>query len=609
MNDNSSSDFSAKYAALLAVSIDCIIAIDHEGVVIEFNPAAERTFGYRRDELVGKKMVDFIVPPELRDAHRKGMARYLATGEAHLLGRRVEIHAQRANGEIFPVELTILRVEQPGPPVFTAFLRDLTEQKRLETVHQLLLGASQILSASLDHEETLKNLSRVVVPAFADWYAVDVVEPDGSLRRLEVAHRDPAKISLAHEMQERFPDDPNQAHGVHHVIRTGKSELLADVPALIAASEISDAEHLRLIRQLGLLSAMIVPLRAGSRVVGAITLVTSESGRHYTNRDLDVADDLGRRAGDAIQKALLFAEVNDSRRQLEEQSAELASQADKLEDSAAELEVTVDDLRNSNEELRQEKARAEDARRQADVANQAKSDFLASMSHELRTPLNAIMGYAQLLELGVHGALDAKQREDLRRIDRSAQHLLGLINDILNFAKIEAGRLEFHLVPVSLSSVLDRVKELVALQAASKHLRYSIDAVPDDVFVCADEDKLVQIFTNLASNAVRYTNEGGTITVTTHVNDDRVVTEVRDTGVGIPAAKLDSIFEPFVQVDRGYAAQRQGAGLGLAISRELARGMGGELTVKSEVDKGSVFSVELRRETSYAAKAAGRAMK
>jgi len=273
-----------------------------------------------------------------------------------------------------------------------------------------------------------------------------------------------------------------------------------------------------------------------------------------------------------------------------------------LEQTAAELEATVDELRTSNDEIRREKAHADEARRQADEANQAKSDFLASMSHELRTPLNAIMGYAQLLELGVHGALDTKQREDLRRIDRSAQHLLGLINDILNFAKIEAGRLEFRLEPVSLASVLSRVKELIALQAAAKHIRCSFEPVASDVFVCADEEKLVQVFVNLTSNAVRYTNEGGELTVTSTVSDSRVVTEVRDTGVGIPANKLADIFEPFVQVDRGYAANRQGAGLGLAISRELARGMGGELSVKSEVDKGSVFSVELRREPAQAVK-------
>jgi PAS domain S-box-containing protein len=596
MNDMSADDFRARYAALIAVSIDCIVAIDHEGSVLEFNPAAEHTFGFRRDEIIGKKMVDFIVPPEFREAHRQGMARYLATGEARLLGRRIQIEAVRANGQVFPVELTILRVEQPGPPVFTAYLRDITEQKRLESVNRLFLGASEILSSSLDHEETLRNLSRVVIPEFADWYAVDMAGPNGDVRRLEVAHRDPAKVSLAREYVERFPDQPDAPHGVHHVIRTGESELLADVSKLIAESGIRDDERLRRVRELNLRSAMIVPLRTGNSVVGAITFVTSESGREYADRDLAVANDLGRRAGEAMQKALLFAEVSEARQRLEEQASELASQADELEQSGIELEATVDELRTTNDQIRDEKAQAEAARKQADEANQAKSDFLASMSHELRTPLNAIMGYAQLLELGVHGKLEPTQREDLKRIDRSAQHLLGLINDILNFAKIEAGRLEFHLTRVSIAGVLTQVEEIIALQAKAKHLHYSLIDIPADVFVCADEEKLVQVFSNLASNAVRYTKRDGEIMISCRIDGTRVITDVRDTGVGIPDDKLETIFEPFIQLDRGYAGQRKGTGLGLAISRDLARGMGGDLTVRSEVGKGSIFSVVLQRD-------------
>ncbi len=597
MNHTSADDFRARYAALIAVSVDCVVAIDQEGSVLEFNPAAERTFGFRRDEIIGKPMVDFIVPPDLREAHRQGFARHLATGEAKLLGRRVEIRAVRASGQVFPVELTILRVEQPGPPVFTAFLRDLTERKRLESANRLFLGVSEILASSLDHEETLRNLSRVVVPEFADWYAVDLIGPNGELRRLEAAHRDPAMVALAREYHERYPDRPDDPDGVYHVIRTGEGRLLAELPRLISESSIQDEEQLRLLRQLQLRSALIVPLRTGPKVVGAVTFVTSESGRQYDDRDLAVANDLARRAGDAMQKALLFAEVSEARQRLEEQATELASQADALEQSAIELETTVDELRITNDRIRDEKAEADVARAQADEANQAKSDFLASMSHELRTPLNAIMGYAQLLELGVHGKLEATQREDLKRIDRSAQHLLGLINDILNFAKIDAGRLEFHVARVSIASVLTQVEGLMAVQAGAKHLRHSLVDIPTDVFVCADEVKLVQIFTNLISNAVHFTKKGGEITISCRADDTRVTIDVRDTGVGIPHDKLAAIFEPFVQLDRGYAGQRKGTGLGLSISRDLARGMGGDVTVRSDVGTGSVFSVILRRDT------------
>ncbi|MDB4877202.1 MAG: ATP-binding region ATPase domain protein [Gemmatimonadetes bacterium] len=596
MSTESERRLSALYTAMLAVAIDCIVMIDETGKVLEFNPAAERTFGYRREEVLGKPMVDFIVPPDLRDAHRAGLAHYLETGEARVLNKRIEIRGCRSNGDVFPVELTILRVEQPGPTIFAAYLRDLTEQKRLESVQQLLLGASDILAASLDYEETLRNLSHVVVPAFADWYAVDMVDARGALRRLEVSHRDPEKVSAAVELAERFPEEPNQPGGVNHVVRTGEPVLIPDISeALLASAAIEDA-RLKLLQHLGLRSAMIVPLRAQGRVVGAITLVTAESARRYAERDLDLAQDLAQRAGEAIEKAMLFAEVSESRERLEQQATELQYQAAELEESAAELQTTVEELRAANEALRTEKAQAEESRQQADEANRAKSDFLASMSHELRTPLNAIMGYSQLLDVGVHGPLEELQHEDLRRIDRSAQHLLGLINDILNFAKIEAGRLEFHLERVAVASVLSRVEELIAPQALAKKLTYRFVNECSNVFVCADEEKLIQIFVNLASNAVRYTKEGGRITIECRATEDRVITEVCDTGVGIPRDKLAAVFEPFVQVDRGYAGQRQGTGLGLAISRDLARGMGGDLTVRSEVGKGSVFSLELKRE-------------
>jgi PAS domain S-box-containing protein len=581
---------------MIEAAIDCIVTIDQEGRIMEFNPAAERTFGFKRSEVLGKPMVDYIVPPDLRPAHRAGMARYLATGEAHLLGRRVDTRGHRADGGEFPLELTILRVEQPGAPIFTAFLRDLSEQKRLELVQQLLLGASEILAESLDYEETLRNLSRIIVPAFADWYAVDIVGTDGKPERLEVSHRDPDKVSLARELAEKYPEQADSERGVLQVLHTGKTEFLPEISDELLSRVARDPEHLQLVRTLGLRSAIVVPLRNEARVFGAMTLVTAESGRTYDERDVAIANDIAARASQAIEKARLFREVEESRSLLEQQASELEAQASELEETASELEASVDDLRTANDALRQQTDRAEQARTEADEANRAKSEFLAAMSHELRTPLNAIVGYSQLLAIGVHGQLAPAQVTDLERIDRSAQHLLGLITDILNFAKIEAGRLEYDLERVSITDVLARVEELITPQAKAKHLEYAFVNRCEASYVCADREKLVQIFVNLVSNAVRYTREGGSIRIECSATDAQVVTEVHDTGIGIPADKLQAIFEPFVQVDREYSGQRQGTGLGLAISRDLARGMGGDLTVRSQLGVGSVFTLELRRE-------------
>jgi signal transduction histidine kinase len=292
--------------------------------------------------------------------------------------------------------------------------------------------------------------------------------------------------------------------------------------------------------------------------------------------------------------------VDEARQQLEQQATELEAQSAELEAAAAELEHSNSELRGANDELARrtadaEQARtdAESARREADEANRAKSDFLAAMSHELRTPLNAIIGYAQLLDVGVHGPVSAEQRADLGRIERSSQHLLGLINDILNYAKVESGRVQYDIAPTPLDEALASVEELTAPLAAAKHINYAVHSECPGTSVCADSEKLRQILVNLLSNAIRYTPENGRINVSCAVASHDVLIHVTDTGVGIPSDKLEAIFEPFVQVDRPYPGQRQGTGLGLSISRDLARGMGGDLTVHSEMGKGSVFTLRL----------------
>jgi signal transduction histidine kinase len=205
------------------------------------------------------------------------------------------------------------------------------------------------------------------------------------------------------------------------------------------------------------------------------------------------------------------------------------------------------------------------------------------------------MGYAQLLDVGVHGAVNAEQHADLGRIQRSSQHLLGLINDILNYAKVESGRVQYEIVRTPLDQTLAAVEELTAPLAAAKHIAYSLHSDCPGALICADEEKLRQILVNLLSNAIRYTPEHGRINVSCAIAGHDVLIHVTDTGVGIPPDKLEAIFEPFVQVDRAYPGQRQGTGLGLSISRELARGMGGDLTVHSELGKGSVFTLRLRK--------------
>jgi signal transduction histidine kinase len=215
------------------------------------------------------------------------------------------------------------------------------------------------------------------------------------------------------------------------------------------------------------------------------------------------------------------------------------------------------------------------------------------MSHELRTPLNAIGGYAELLTMGLGGPVSPDQLEYLERIRRSQQHLLGIINDILNFSRIEAGQVSYEIVPVRVSEVADAVAPMIQPQAETKNIEVELTASPS-VCVKADRGKLEQVLLNLLSNAVKFTAEGK-ITISSFEDADRAGLRVHDTGIGIPADKLTSIFEPFVQVGRSLTTPHEGTGLGLAISRDLTRAMGGELLVESEMGKGTTFTISLKK--------------
>jgi signal transduction histidine kinase len=415
-----------------------------------------------------------------------------------------------------------------------------------------LSKATELLASSLDYESTLAEVVKLFVPNFADWAAVNIADSSGQAKQLAVAHVDPSKIQWAHELNKRYPPDMNAPTGVPNVIRTGKPELYSEIPDEMLVAGAKDEEHLRIIRELGFRSAIVVPLATPQGAFGAITVVSTESGRRYTSEDLNFLSELARRASLAVENSRLH------------------------------------------------KAEHE-ARRAAESANEAKTQFLAVMSHELRTPLNAIGGYAELLLMGIRGSLSDEQKADLERIQRSQRNLLSLINDILNYAKLEAGHVDFVMAPVVLHSLLFDLESLITPQLRSRDLTYDYSGCDGALTAWGDAEKIRQILLNLISNAIKFTERGGTIAITCVDDDDMVSVVVRDTGIGIPSDRLSSVFEPFVQLERRLTSNHEGTGLGLAISRDLARGMGGELIARSELGKGSEFELRLAKNPALAA--------
>jgi PAS domain S-box-containing protein len=301
---------------------------------------------------------------------------------------------------------------------------------------------------------------------------------------------------------------------------------------------------------------------------------------------------------DVTDEHALVEHLRDTTTELEAANEELQSTTEELMQRTEEAEQTAAALRESEENLRAMAAVERDARARADEANRAKSQFLANMSHELRTPLNAIAGYVQLLDLEVHGPVTDAQRNALTRVRRAQEHLLGLINDILNFAKLESGRVEYVLRAFPADAIVADVAPLMAPQFEGRNIAFESRVLDGAraLDVCADRDKVRQVLLNLLSNAAKFTPPGGHVWLEVAPDGDAsVAVRVRDTGHGIPPDRLESIFEPFVQVRAEYSSPHDGTGLGLAISRDLARGMKGDLTVESQEGRGSTFTLLLPR--------------
>ncbi|HEX8113050.1 MAG TPA: PAS domain S-box protein [Kofleriaceae bacterium] len=524
---------------------DAVISTDAHGRVRFMNPVAERLTGWQGDEAAGRPLIEVfpIFNEETGAVVENPVDKVLRGGVVVGLANHTVL--RRRDGTEIPIDDSAAPIHDPeGPPgavpgpviegVVLVF-RDASEEKRELYRRSFLATATEQLLEADDHRDALTRIAQLAVPRLADWVGVNIAAPGATRAQpLTVAHADPVKVELARALARRYPLDPDAPAGVARVMRTGRSEFYPEIPAELLDQGTADDEHRRILRELDLRSALVVPLRGKGPVFGAISFVLAGSNRRYTRRDLELAEDLARRAGLIIE-----------RRRLEEE---------------------------------------------AERAHRMKGEFLATMSHELRTPLQAILGYASMLERGI--ARDPAKAT--AAILRNATAQTRLVEDILDVSRISSGKLQLAMTRVDIVAAIRAALESIRPAALARRIQISDSLPPDLGDVLGDSDRLQQVVWNLLSNAVKFTPMDGVIEVRAERSGSTLRVIVRDTGKGIAPEHLTTIFERFRQVDSSTTREHRGLGLGLAIVRYLVEAHGGTVHAESPgPGQGATFIVTL----------------
>lgn len=520
-------DSSDPFARIAAASADAIISVDERQRIVFFNHGAEQIFGYATEEVIGKPL-DLLLPGRFHAAHADHIREFGHSGQvARRMGERLPISGRRANGEEFPAEASITKLDVDGRRVYTAVLRDVTDRERAQQTQLFLARVGAALVSSLDMQDTLATVVGLAVPLLGDWSVIYVLE-DGEPRRLALAHADASQTETADWLRARDRHMP-ATHPARETLRTLAPILLTQVGEDTLERIAPDEEHRAAVRTLGISSAIFVPLAVRDRPLGAICLYAAS--RALDDDALALAEELARRASLAIENARLYDE----------------------------------------------------ARR----AIHAREEMMRIVSHDIGNPLSAIFVGAKVLKRGIEGdASPGSLRPHLEGIRQSAAQIERLINDLLDVERIQGGRLRLDLDSVSSRRLIDAALEAMAPLADERQIVLELADEPIDVALLADANRVHQVFSNLIGNALRFTSVGGRIRIGTRRIDHMVEFSVEDTGRGIDPDDLPHIFERFWQGKRPLG---RGSGLGLAIARGIVETHGGEMRAESELGEGSRF--------------------
>jgi PAS domain S-box-containing protein len=521
-----------RYRGVFEQVSDAILATDAGGHYVEANAAASTLLGYSHEELLRMKVGDIVAGGDvwgeaefansLRDGKWSG-----------------ELELRRKDGTTATVEARAATINLPTGDVYVSVLRDVTQRRALENSRAFLAQASAILSASLDYDETLSSLARLCVPFLGDWCSVEMIE-DGQLRRVAVVHSDPEKVRWAEEFRMKHPPEFNPESYPTRLLMEGKSYLLPEVTEEMIRASARDPGSADVIIQLGLKSAIVAPIHARGRTLGLLVLATAESSRRYTEVDQALVEDLGRRAGLAVDNARLYMES-----------------------------------RKAQDELLK--------------ANASKDEFLGLISHEMRTPMTTIHGGARLLRRR-WDRIDEKSRDEvLNDIEQQAERLQRIVEDLLVLARVELGEV-IETEPVLVQRLVDQT--ITAYSKRRPNRRIELYEDPDTLPVNGSQIYLEQVLLNLVNNADKYSPVDQPIEVHTEMRGDQVVISVLDRGPGIPAEEMDRIFERFFR-SPGTAGRASGAGIGLTVCKRLIEAQNGTIWAEPRDGGGLVVSFSL----------------